>query len=61
MAKGSEDEIGRLGTVQAAPGPVGFEDPVDLPMAGPAQRGEIPVGFVAEAGVAAVVEVVPGE
>ena len=61
MAEGSDDEIGRLGTVQATPGPVGFEDPVDIPMAGPAQRGEVPVGFVAEAGVAAVVEVVPSE
>lgn len=61
MAEGRDDEIGRLGTAQAEPGPVGFEDPVDLLMAGPAQRDEIPVGFVAKAGVAAVVEVVPGE
>ena len=61
MSEGSDDEIGRLGTVQAAPGPAGFEDPVDLSVAGPAQRGEIPVGFVAEAGVAAMVEVVAGE
>lgn len=57
MAESGDDEVGGLGASEAAPGRVGLEDLVEPLVAVAVEGDEVSVGFVSEAGVAAMVQV----